>query len=174
LTAERLREVIDYDPGTGEFRWKTRPETTPSVKTWNARFAGRRAGGLTTKGYIQIKVDDRNHKGHRLAWLYYYGEWPTGSLDHWDRNRVYNAIENLRLATAAQQTINQSRSRKAKPGGAKGCFWRASRRRWCARIKFDGKQRTLGSFRELADAGAAYEAAARRFYGEFANLGAGR
>src|SRR5687768_4110898 len=109
LTAERLRELLDYDPDTGVFRWKTRPVRAEYLRTdraWNSRFAGRPAGTLV-KGYVCILIYRRSYRAHRLAWLYVHGEWPRNELDHEHGNRADNRIEKLRSATRGQNMQNR-------------------------------------------------------------------
>lgn len=86
LTVERLRELLDYDPETGVFRWKE-PRRKCRV--------GEVAGSLRKDGYVKIQVDGRFYQAHRLAWLCVYGVWPS-AIDHIDGNRANNAIANLR------------------------------------------------------------------------------
>jgi hypothetical protein len=98
LTAERLRELLHYDPDTGVFTW--------------LRVKGRRVrvGALSGKanggGYFQIGVDGRIYYAHRLAWLYVHGEWPVASIDHVNCDRCDNRLANLRPATKAQNAAN--------------------------------------------------------------------
>ncbi len=64
LTLARLREVLDYDPGTGAFTWKVRlSDNVPP---------GQVAGKCGT-----ISIDGNRHRATRLAWFYVHGEWPT-------------------------------------------------------------------------------------------------
>ena len=69
LTAERLRELLDYDTMTGAFWWKPRKPRNGDWghKIFNTRYAGKRAGCFDAHAYIQITVDRRNYKAHRLA-----------------------------------------------------------------------------------------------------------
>jgi hypothetical protein len=46
LTVEELRALLDYDPQTGHFTHRRRPETNRLDRTWNTRYAGKRAGCL--------------------------------------------------------------------------------------------------------------------------------
>src|SRR5579862_7745832 len=99
ITPERLKEVLDYDPATGEFRWKTR--------LGGKAVAGRVAGYLD-RGYISIRIDRRIYMAHRLAWLWVYGVWPEGWLDHINRKKNDNRIDNLRLAEPWQNQANKT------------------------------------------------------------------
>lgn len=81
LTAERLRELLSYDPITGVFRWRMRRS---NVK------AGDEAGRLLTvrgsfksgdaKVYRYIRIDGAEYMSHRLAWFYVNGSWPLKVL----------------------------------------------------------------------------------------------
>jgi hypothetical protein len=165
--------VLDYDPETGEFRWKVRLGTTPGIKRFNTRYAEKPAGCPDVYGYIQITVDGRNYKAHRLAWLHYHGFLPKRSMDHRDCGTANNAISNLRPATQSQQLANQRRRKTAKPGGSKGCYWSERDRKWVAAIWVDGRRSSLGYHRQLADAQAAYAKAAKALHREFARFGEG-
>ena len=55
-------------------------------------------GSLDKDGYLIIKVKGKQFKAHRIVWLLNYGEFPKTELDHINRNRLDNRIENLRLA----------------------------------------------------------------------------
>ena len=87
LTQDTLRDVLNYDPKTGEFRWLVKPASRVHI--------GDRAGSLDRKGYRIIKIATQNHKAHRLAWLYVHGEFPKFGLDHINRRPGSNQIDNL-------------------------------------------------------------------------------
>jgi len=90
ITQERLRELLDYIPDTGIFVWKV-------DRCQNAK-AGSQAGCLTPKGSITIEIDHKSYPAHCLAWLYYYGYYPTGQLSHDNNIRSDNRIDNLKYA----------------------------------------------------------------------------
>jgi hypothetical protein len=87
LTAERLRKRLRYDAETGLF--------TRRVGSGHAH-AGDMAGSVHSTGYVRICIDGGRYTAHRLAWLYVHGVWPSGQIDHINRNRSDNRIANLR------------------------------------------------------------------------------
>jgi hypothetical protein len=152
LTAARLKELLDYDPETGVFRWP--------LSAQHCR-AGMVAGYKDNKGYIRIGVEQQQHAGHRLAWLYVHGEWPMGDLDHANRDQTDNRIANLRVATDSQNQAN----RGAGPGRLKGVTYLAAIGKWQATIF---KSYYLGVFNTEEEANRVYGNAARILYDEFA------
>ncbi|EEJ8889537.1 HNH endonuclease [Salmonella enterica subsp. enterica] len=44
---------------------------------------------------------------HRLAWFYYYGEFPGGCIDHIDNDKANNKISNFRIANKSQNGVNR-------------------------------------------------------------------
>jgi hypothetical protein len=159
LTAERLRELLDYEPETGIFRWRKSRQVKAGTR------AGCQYGACRT-----IHIDRVQHYAHRLAWLYVYGEHPPHEIDHVNGDPSDDRIVNLRSCTHRENSLNR-RGRGA--SGLKGVCQRANGR-WCATISLDGKNTHLGSFDTKEEAAAAYDAAARRHYGEFARTNDGQ
>lgn len=106
LTQEYLRRILDYDPETGIFRWRARPERS---RQWNTRYLGAKAGSLMQIGYRAIIIDGKHNYEHRIAWLYCYGEWPPTIIDHINGCPSDNRLANLRLATHSQNLFNQKK-----------------------------------------------------------------
>ena len=156
LTVERLKEVLGYDADTGEFRWK--------LRLGGKATAGRIAGSVDRGGYRAIRIDRRLYLAHRLAWLYVYGAWPDKWLDHINRITDDNRIENLRLAEPWQNHANKTAYR-TNTSGFKGVWWCAGK--WMAQIQVQNRVIYLGRFADVAEAGAAYEAAAVKYLGDF-------
>lgn len=93
---------------------------------------------------------------------------PSGKMvDHRNGNGLDNRRENLRLASRAQNRQN-SRLDRDSSSGYKGV--RRNRRKWQARINVGPNRITLGSFNTKEDAARAYDAAAKKHYGEFARV----
>jgi HNH endonuclease len=127
LTAARLREILHYNPDTGEFAWIERRQ-------------GRRlgaVGSIGTKGKgtnyfrLMVTIDYHSYKAHHLAWLYMTGEWPFPEIDHINRNPMDNRFANLRLATKVEQRANRG-IQKNNTSGTTGVFWDKFGKRWRA------------------------------------------
>lgn len=160
LTAETLRLRLHYNPQTGVF---TRLEPASNSA------AGEVAGYKNDLGYIVIAVDGAQHHAHRLAWLYMTGGWPPQQIDHRNLDKGDNRWANLRLATPAQNGQNTS-LRRNNTSSCKGVTWLAARRKWRARLVLNKREISLGYFGDFEAAKAAYEAAARQHFGEFARV----
>lgn len=154
----RLLEVLDYDPETGIFKWK--------VAISNFVKPGSRAGRVREDGYRAISFGERLYTAHRLAWFYVNGVWPADMLDHINRDRDDNRIANLRGATRGQNMQNRAVS-SDNLSGLKG-VQKGKWNRWTARITVGGKRKRIGWFDTPEEAHAAYLAAAKQYFGEFA------
>jgi hypothetical protein len=159
LTAERLRELLHYDPKTGVFTWLYIPGR-PN------KMAGKVAGRLKDNGYIGICVDGTQQYAHRLAVLYMTGSWPIEEVDHRDRDRANNAWSNLREASRVENATN-TKFRAHNTSGARGVSWHSQRRKWRAGITIDGRNFHLGLFDTVAEASAAYQVAASQHHSSF-------
>lgn len=89
--------------------------------------------------------------------------------EHIDRNSLNNQRNNLRSATHAQ---NMSNRRVLTKTSSKylGVRWFTRDKKWYAGITKDNKGIHLGSFDTEIEAALAYNNAAKKLHGEFANL----
>jgi len=98
---------------------------------------------------------------------------PSGFVvDHENHNGLDNSRENLRLATFAQNSANR-RVPVIGSSKYKGIILRKDTGTWIARIGYKGERIYLGSFKAEIEAAKAYDAAARKYHGDFASLNFG-
>jgi hypothetical protein len=149
LTAERLRELMEYDPETG-------------VMTWRA--SGKPAGDIHPRGYVQIWINSRKYLRHHLAFLYAHGRWATASVDHVNGDPSDDRLCNLREATHAQNMWNKGRSKS----NTSGFKWvTRSGRKWKALLQTNGRKYYVGLFDTPEEAHAEAVKVASRLHGEF-------
>lgn len=160
LTQARLREVLEYDPETGLFRWLANVSSTARVG---------QLAGCKSRGYLVIRIDGKLYPAHRLAWLHETGEFPAGWLDHKNLNKADNRFKNLRPATQSQNSANVA-MRANGTSGFKGVSWHRRGKKWLAQIRKSGENIYLGLYPTRDEAHAAYAEAAARLHGEFARF----
>lgn len=154
LTQDRVKTLLSYDPDTGVFRWKTARSNAARLSV---------AGTVCKKGYRRISIDAKTYAAHRLAWLYVYGVYPDVEMDHINRCRDDNRIQNLRLANRFVNTQNTN-NRKDNVSGHRGVGWHKASSKWRARISVNNKNLNLGSFLSFDEAVNAYRQAAAKYH----------
>jgi hypothetical protein len=159
LTQERLKELLEYNPETGQFIRK---------KQIHGHHIGDVAGTIKANGYSYIGVDGKQYRAHRLAWFYTHGKWPAEHIDHINRIPTDNRLCNLREATMSQNMQNRG-ALKSNAVGLKGVMKRC--RKYLSTIRIDGKSVKIGSFNTAEEAHAAYCKAAEELHKEFVNYG---
>lgn len=121
-------------------------------------------------GYASRNNCQKASRMHRLIFFAHHGivEQKTLDIDHINRDRLDNRIENLRLATRSQNGMNRE-STCANTSGYKGVFRRDSGA-WISKIKVQGEIFYLGQFASPEQAALAYNEAALRLHGSYAVL----
>lgn len=155
VTVDRLREVLNYDPDTGVFRWR--------VSTGDAIRPGQIAGGFNDGGYVKIGIDKRRYLAHRLAWLFVYSAWPKGQIDHFNGCPADNRIANLRDVTC-KQNLENVRLRDANTSGYRGVSWDKERGKWLAYITHHHRMLNLGRYDSQEDAARAAKEARDKLF----------
>lgn len=159
VTQKQLKQILRYNKNTGTFFWKVSPSNNVP-KGAAAGFKGR-------DNYCRIKIGNRHYMAHRLAWLYVYGKYPKEQIDHKNRIRDDNRINNLRQATYFDNNRNRPIF-KNNTSGYTGVSWRPDMGMWIAYIRINGRRKHLGYFSSIKNAVKAYKENATKFYGEFA------
>lgn len=156
ITQAQLKEYLIYDGLSGAFYWKIN----------NGRIrAGDRAGYLSQKGYRSVQINNKLYREHRLVWLYHKGSMPENQIDHINRIKTDNRIENLRDCTPSENCGNVPLTKRNKTG-YKGVYFCKRRKKWRVRVR---KQKVyeIGFFQTLEQAAEAYKTAAKSIFGEF-------
>lgn len=162
LTPEYVRSIFDYDSAAGLLKWRKLPHVSAS----NIKVGGV-AGFLENTGYTRVRIGGHQYMAHRLIWLYVHGEWPREQVDHKDRDKGNNRIDNLRLAdnrlNRANTAVNANNFL-----GCKGVQLHKQSGKYRARICVYGKHISLGLHHKIEDAVAAYTKAAKDHFGDYA------
>lgn len=133
---EYLKEILDYDPDTGVFRWKK--------KTSKKTVIGSVAGTMhKQQNRWQIQIDGKIYKSARLAYYMYNGVEPTGEVDHINMITTDNRGENLRDSTHSQNNMNKRRQSNNSTG-FKGVSYHKTRGEYLAYAKINGKMHFAG------------------------------
>lgn len=110
--------------------------------------------------YLGISVSGIQFYVHQLVFLYHKGYIPK-YIDHINRNKLDNRIENLREVTSSENSRNTKVKGKSK---YRGVSWSAQKQRWQTRIRIGDKRIWLGLHETEERAAIAYDLAAE-YYG---------
>lgn len=147
ITKEFLNTLFDYY--AGKLFWK--------VKIAPCVTIGERAGTFKKDvGYRQVRIGGVSYYEHRIVWMMHHGEIPEGiEIDHENRIRDDNRIENLRALTPALNQLNTTEKSYSRYG-LKGAVFHKRDQKWFSSIRVNGKRIYLGYFDTPEDARAAY------------------
>ena len=149
--------MLSYDPETGVVTW-----VNSRNKAFNGNTTGMKITDRWNKSYLRMRISPHTFLVHRVAWAIHYGEWPKNQIDHRDGDGTNNRLENLRQATNAENSRNQKLN-KRNTSGHKGVRWHVIGKKWNARIKIDGVEKSLGLFHKIEDAVEARKAAEKQY-----------
>lgn len=137
LTQELLKELLSYNPKTGDLTWK-RDQRGPVRK-------GDIAGWVNKQGYRGICIKGRCYVAHRVAWLYMTGKWPQDHIDHLNHDRLDNRWENLREVSQLANNRNK-KPQKNCPLGVHGITKNIKGTKYRVQINVKGKTIFLGTY----------------------------
>ena len=87
MNQDELKELVQYDPGSGRFFWKKASS--------NKTKAGEECGCKTKAGYVVLRLNGKLYQANQMAWLYQYGEIPGVRLRFLNGDRSDNRIANI-------------------------------------------------------------------------------
>ena len=165
LTHEYLKQCIDYNPETGDFKWKI---TEGRNIYGNDAFCVKvECNNCVT---LRTQILNNLYSTNRLIVF-----WMTGYMP--SPNRVVMTIDNnalnLRWSNIRVGNRNDANIKKRNLGelASKGVYFHRQSNKYRAQITINGKQTYIGQFKTEAEAHEAYMKAARKHYGELANDG---
>lgn len=94
---------------------------------------------------------------------------PSVLVDHRDRNGLNNQRNNLRLCSVHQNNCNKT-PKKNRASEYLGVYWYPKLNKWRVKITHNYKTIHVGVFENEIDAAFAYNDAAVKHHGDFANL----
>jgi len=87
-------------------------------------------------GYKRVNINNKKYQYHRVIYKLYNPDWNINDysknnfIDHIDRNRLNNNIDNLRVVTKKQNDFNKN---------GKGYYWHKPCNKWCVQIMLNRK-----------------------------------
>ena len=146
--------IVDPD----DFYWLSKHKWTAArvyTKFYAVRYEGSKTSGKR-----------KSYRMHREV-----AHTPEGlECDHINGNSLDNRKANLRSATRQQNCWNSRKRRPKSLSKYKGVSRNKRGRKWKAMLTVNGKTTYLGSFDDQKQAAKAYDRAAKKYRGEFANL----
>lgn len=166
VTQEDIVSRLRYD--NGKLYWLPR-----GYGKFDKQFAGKEAGYYRPKdGFFSIAFNESRLLLSRVIWIYHNGEIPENmEIDHINRNRLDNRIENLRICHRHENAWNTER-RIDNTSGVKGVHWNPKNQNWRARLSVNKIIMEIGSFQTLEQAANAIKQARLAYHGAFAYAGA--
>jgi hypothetical protein len=140
MTQDYVKELFHYKDGN--LFWRVRRK---GVRVGNV------AGSHDSDGYLQVRVDGKRYLAHRLVFLYHHGYMPEHEVDHIDRSRSNNRIENLREVSRSCNARN-STQRSQTSSGVKGLTWNKRDKKWFVQIAVHGTVKYLGIYSDFTEA----------------------
>lgn len=159
ITQGYLKEILDYNPDTGIFKWK--------IQVSNRVKIGSIAGSSAEYRTHHIKINSRHYENSKLAWLYVYGEFPKNLLNYIDGDKHNTSILNLREATKSDVQFYRKVRQSNNTTGYKGVTYNSRYKKYYASIRVKGKSIYLGQCDDALSAHLLYKQGSLKYAMEF-------
>jgi len=113
-----FHQIFDYKDG--ELYWKVKPSLGVNI--------GDKAGTINSGGYVQVRYQGVKRMVHRVIYEMFNSKIPR-ELDHINRIKTDNRIENLREVTRSENNLNKSIQKNNK-SGVKYVSWHKASKKW--------------------------------------------
>lgn len=113
--------------------------------------SGVSVGWITDRGYFKVHMNGKEYFSHRLIWIYHFGVIGSLDIDHIDRDKANNRIENLRTCTRSANLHNATAKRDNK-GGCVGVAWNKKHKYWEVEISINYARTKLGIYKDYFEA----------------------
>ena len=136
ISYEKLHKMFTYNPETGLLKRKRNKQVV---------------GTLNGKGYLDVSIEGKNHRVHRVCYCMYHGYWPENDIDHINQIKTDNRIKNLREVSRSCNMRN-SKLHTNSSSGVKGVSWNKQRKKWKTYITINNKNIYVGFFKDFDSA----------------------
>lgn len=150
-SVDRLRELFNYNPQTGDLTWKV----VDGSKSSDGNCRSIRNNGR----YYGVRIDGESYLVHRVIMKLMTGHDPADVIEHIDDNGLNNRFDNLvestqpnNIRTYYRNTNGTVKGYKLLPNG-----------RFYSSIRIDNSEYNLGTYDTAEEATEAYLSAARQF-----------
>ncbi len=122
-----------------------------------------------SNGYRYITINGDKYYEKSMIFLYHHGYYPP-YIDNIDTDKLNNRIENLRECTLLQQKHRTAKLSSLNKYRGVTLVKKNANQYYIASIRHNKQNIHLGCFNDEIDTAKAYDAAAKKIYGEFAML----
>jgi hypothetical protein len=157
LDVEYLQQFYSYDSDRGELVWKI-PQLAGAKNPGDpvSFTVLRKESGAK---YAIITIQGHHLFFHRLVWAICTGGWPSGQIDHIDRNSMNNRMDNLRIVTGSENCHNSMKTGRDLPHGVS----RRKSGKYRAGLTINGVRVFEREYRTPGQAATAYIEAKRKY-----------
>ena len=151
-----LNELFRYEDGN--LFWK---KSTGFPK----QIAGFEVNDYNSHNYKRVTVNGKRYKVHQIIFMMHHGYIPL-VIDHIDRNRLNNKIENLRPCTWAQNSQNSLHKKGVT--NVKNVNYRKDLKKYQVKMNVNGERKHFGYYFDLEIAKFVAETMRYKYHGKFA------